>query len=296
MMNSMTGFGRGEANSPGRRVTVEIRSINNRYCDIQIRLPRQIGSYETRIRQAVAVRASRGKIDVFVSNEDTRDETSAVRCDIGLAKAYVRAMKDIGEAIGSDERIGVSHIARFPDVLSVENGQDEDPEELLKLVEGALGRALDGISDMKAAEGCKLAEDILLKIDDLEHSRESLMLRAPLVPEEYRLRLDLRITELLGSRKGEIMDPARLAGEIALFADKCAIDEELVRLRSHLSQFREAIKAGGVVGKKLDFIVQEINREINTVGSKANDIEITNLVIGMKSDLEKIREQIQNIE
>lgn len=296
MMNSMTGFGRGEANSPGRRVTVEIRSINNRYCDIQIRLPRQIGSYETRIRQAVAARASRGKIDVYVSHEDTRDETSAVRCDIGLARAYVRAMKDIGEAIGSDERIGVSHIARFPDVLSVENGQDEDPEELWNLVEEALGRALDGITGMKSAEGRKLAEDILLKIDDLERSRESLMLRAPLVPEEYRLRLDMRITELLGSRKGEIMDPARLAGEIALFADKCAIDEELVRLHSHLSQFREALKAGGVVGKKLDFIVQEINREINTVGSKANDIEITNLVIGMKSELEKIREQIQNIE
>ena len=295
MMNSMTGFGRGEAVSPGRRITVEIRSINNRYCDIQIRLPRLIGPLETRIRQSVASRLSRGKIDVFVSHEDTSEDNSAVRCDLVLAKAYARAMQEICEAIGSDERVSALQISRFPDVLSVENAQ-ADQDELWVLVEEALARALEGISEMRSAEGRKLSEDILSKIDSLEQSRTLLLARAPIVPQEYRERLDARITELLGSRKGEIVDPARLSGEIALFADKCAIDEELVRLRSHLSQFRSAMRAGGSIGKKLDFIIQEINREINTVGSKANDIEITNLVIDMKSELEKIREQIQNIE
>ncbi len=295
MMNSMTGFGRGEATSPGRRVTVEIRSINNRYCDIQIRLPRLIGPLETRIRQSVAARLARGKIDVFVSHEDSREDTSAVRCDIALARAYARALRDIADAIGSDERISAAQVSRFPEVLTIESPQS-DPDELWTLVETALNGALEGICGMRADEGRKLSEDILAKVDELEQARGILLRRAPSVPEEYRERLDNRITELLGSRKAEIIDPARLAGEIALFADKCAIDEELVRLRSHLSQFRGAVRTGGSMGKKLDFIIQEINREINTIGSKANDIEITNIVIGMKTELEKIREQIQNIE
>lgn len=295
MMNSMTGFGRGEAVSPGRRVTVEIRSTNNRYCDIQVRLPRLFGSLETRIRQAVGSCLSRGKIDVYVSHEDTSEENSAVRCDLVLAKAYARAMQEICDAIGSDERISALQVSRFPEVLSVENVQ-VDQDELWVLVDEALHRALEGIAEMRSVEGRKLSEDILSKIDGLEQSRVLLLERAPFVPQEYRERLDARITELLGSRKGEIVDPARLSGEIALFADKCAIDEELVRLRSHLSQFRNAMRSGGSIGKKLDFIIQEINREINTVGSKANDIEITNIVIEMKSELEKIREQIQNIE
>lgn len=295
MMNSMTGFGRGEASTPGQRVTVEIRSINNRYCDIQIRLPRLIGPLETRIRQAVAARMSRGKIDVYVSLEDTRGEASPVRCDIALAEGYARAVREIAMAVGSDERISASQIARFPDVLSVESPQS-DPDEWWAPAEQALSIALEGICGMRAAEGAKLSEDVLAKAETIEAARGELLRRAPAVPLEYRERLDARLDELLGERKGEIVDPVRLAGEIALFADKCAIDEELVRLQSHLSQLRTTIRAGGAVGKKLDFIIQEINREINTIGSKANDIEITNLVIGMKSELEKIREQIQNIE
>ncbi len=295
MMYSMTGFGRGESQMPGRRVTVEIRSINNRYCDIQLRMPRLIGSLEIKIRQAISSRLSRGKIDVHIGHEDTREDGSAVRCDLMLARSYAHALRGIAEAIGSEERISASVIGRFPDVLEVETAET-DLDEMWALVEPALQSALDGICAMRAEEGRKLSEDILIKVAALEEAREQLLLRAPKVPEEYRIRLDARLTDLLGTRKPEIMDPARLAGEVALFADKCAIDEELVRLKSHLSQFRGAVRTGGVLGKKLDFIVQEINREINTIGSKANDIEITNLVIGMKTELEKIREQIQNIE
>lgn len=295
MMHSMTGFGRGESLTPGRRVTVEIRSVNNRYCDIQIRMPYAMNSLEAQVRQAVAGRMARGKIDVFIKLEDTREDSSAVRCDLALARSYAHALREIADAVDVEDRATAAVIARFPDVLRVET-TTLDLEALWEQMEPTLTGALDGLLAMRAAEGAKLAADMLDKIAFLDRAREQIQMRAPAVPAEYRQRLDARLTELLGARKDEIMDPARLAAEVALFADKCAVDEELVRLHSHLSQFRETVAAGGAQGKKLDFIIQEINREINTIGSKANDITITNLVIGMKAELEKIREQTQNLE
>ena len=295
MAKSMTGFGRGEALRPGLRISVDIRSVNSRYCDIQVRLPRTLASLEPRVRQAVADRFARGKIDVFVSIEDTRTEAQTVQYNAELARAYADALRQLTRVVGSVEEVSLSHVIGFPDVLSAEPAQI-DPDAFGEQVQEALDEALNGIVAMRAAEGASLTGNILEKLDVLATERTAIEARAPQVPQEYRERLEHRIEELLGDRKDEVMDPARLAGEIALFADKCAIDEELVRLDSHLSQFRKTLNENGSIGKKLDFIVQEINREVNTIGSKANDIEVTNRVIGMKSELEKVREQIQNIE
>ncbi len=295
VMHSMTGFGRSESLTPGRRVTVEIRSINNRYCDIQIRMPLSMGPLESQIRQVVASRLSRGKIDVFIKYEETRADSSEVRYDLALARSYAQALREIATTIDGEHRVSAAVIARFPDVLRVETTA-LDHDALWVQIEPTLTAALDSLIAMRATEGAKLAADILDKVASLQDAHQQICDRAPHVPEAYRQRLDARLTELLGAQKDEIMDPARLAGEVALFADKCAVDEELVRLQSHLAQLRDAVRTGGVQGKKMDFIMQEINREINTIGAKANDIEITNLVIGMKAALEKIREQTQNIE
>lgn len=295
MPNSMTGYGRGEYAADDRRVAVEIKSVNNRYGDIQVRLPRVLNALESRIRDMVTLRLARGKIEVGVTYADNRPDAYQVSYDLGLARAYARALTEIADAVGSPEAPSASAIARYSDVLRVESAQ-VDPEEIWQLLERALVLALDGMAAMRAQEGERLAADMLSRIAILEAERAAIALRAPEVPGIYRERLKARIAELLDERSAALVDEQRLAVEVALFADRAAIDEELVRLGSHLASFRTILAEPEPAGKKLDFLVQEINREINTIGSKANDLQLTDRVVRFKSELEKIREQVQNLE
>lgn len=295
MPNSMTGYGRGEFTTQDRRVTAEIKSVNNRYCDVQIRLPRVLNALEGRVRDLVTSRLSRGKIELSISYADTRAKAYQVTCDLGLAKAYADALRQVAEAAGSTEKPSASAIVRFNDVLRVEAAQ-VDPEETWSLLETALLQSIDAMTVMRTEEGGRLAADMIARVGQMEMERQAIAARAPEIPVLYRERLNTRINELLDDRAAAFIDEQRLAAEIALFADKCSIDEELVRLESHLTTFRAVLAEDGPIGKKLDFLVQEINREINTIGSKANDLQLTERVVFLKSELEKIREQVQNLE
>lgn len=295
MAYSMTGYGRGETILDDRRLTVEIKSINNRFCDIQVRQSRVLQPLETRTRELIGRRLSRGKIDVSINFEDNSESAYAVHCDLGLAKAYASALRQISETITSPESVSASQIARFNDVLRVESARI-DPESVWQLLETTLDQAIDNLMAMRRKEGGKLVSDIKAKATRLLELKEKVAIRAPMVPAEYRQRLAERVDSLLNDQARKFYDEQRLAAEVLLFADKCAIDEELVRLNSHLHQLASILEEEGAIGKKLDFLLQEINREINTIGSKANDLELVQQVVEMKSELEKIREQIQNIE
>lgn len=295
MATSMTGFGRGETVGANRRINVEIKTINNRYCDIQIRIPRILAELENRIREEISRQVSRGKIDVYINFEDNSPDASRVICDTGLARAYAAALREIAVAAEVPDSMNAGVISRFSDVLHVESSQ-VDPESVWQLLQQALQQALASLNQMRRLEGGRLAADLLQRGDCLEVLRQEVSQRAPLVVADYRLRLRTRIDELLGEQSAELFDEQRLAAEVALYADKCSIDEELVRLHSHLRQLSEILQIDEPIGKKLDFLIQEINREINTIGSKANDLELVNRVVAMKSELEKVREQIQNLE
>lgn len=295
MAYSMTGFGRGESYRDERRITVEMRSVNNRYCDIQVRQPRLLAALENRVRESVSARLARGKIDIFINYEDNRADAVQVRADTGLAKAYAKAFREISEVSAVPDGLTAAVIGRFNDVLRVEAAQI-DEEEIWSLLSDALELALDKMCEMRRTEGDKLVRDIELKLKELTELRDRVAERAPTVPADYKQRLQQRMQEILDDKGREFYDEQRLAAEVAIYADRCSVDEELVRLDSHFVQLREMLQEKVPVGKKLDFLVQEINREVNTIGSKANDLELTRLVVTMKSELEKIREQIQNIE
>ena len=295
MASSMTGFGRGEAVSDGRRFLVEIRTVNNRYSDIQVRMPRSLAALETRVREAVASRVARGKIDLYVTYEDHRPEAAKIVCDLPLAQSYAEALRSIARSIGSDEAVTAVQVAKLGDVMRPEASEPAE-EETWSLLEEALREALRSLTAMRAAEGKKLVADILAKVQGLRLLVKKVEERAPRVPEEYRAKLAARVQDLLGENARVLFDEQRLAAEVALYADRCSVDEELVRLGSHLNQLEETLAQDAQVGKKLDFLLQEMNREVNTTGSKANDLELTRTVVEMKSELEKIREQIQNLE
>ncbi|MDD3866475.1 MAG: YicC family protein [Eubacteriales bacterium] len=296
MALSMTGYGRGEVLLTDRRMLVEMKSVNNRYADFQIRLPRVLSSLESSVRQYLTRQISRGKIDVFINFTNLAAQSSQIICDTNLAAEYARALQQIGETIGTAWTPDAEAVARFPDVVRTESTEVDEDEMWQQLLEPALSQALDHLMSMRQTEGERLAEDIMARLDRLHVMCQEISLRAPEVPLAWRERLMTRIESLLGDKAAELFDEQRLAAEVAVFADKSAIDEELVRLGSHLEQFASILSSDGSIGKKLDFLVQEINREINTIGSKANDLHLTTQVVEMKSELEKIREQIQNIE
>ena len=295
MARSMTGFGRGQSLLADRKCNVEIKSINSKYCDIQIRIPKILNGLENRVRETVTKAMNRGKIDVFIYYEDNREDSKAVTVDLPLVKAYQHALEEISGIIGNEERIYASQIAKMNDVLQVQAVQ-LDEAEAWNLLSAAMDEAIEAICAMREKEGAALILDVMDKCMTMESFRRKILERAPFVSQEYRTRLQQRITELAGDLAKGLIDEQRLAMEVAIFADKCAIDEELVRLDSHIEQLRSTLQEKQAVGKKLDFILQEMNREINTIGSKANDITITKCVVEMKTELEKIREQIQNIE
>lgn len=295
MSFSMTGYGRGASSDDERSVTVEIRTLNNRYRDIQIRTPRILSALESRIRELVSERIARGKVDVFITYEDQSADATKVRTDEHLARAYVRAIREIADQNAIPDGLNAGLIARLNDVIQTEPGV-VPLEQIQALLESALREAIDALSTMRRTEGERLARDIEDRTDVLESKRQHVAERAPSVVASYRKRLEERINELLGERAKDLFTDERMAAEVAIYADKCAIDEELVRLRSHLKQMKAVVVRDEPVGKKLDFLVQEINREVNTIGSKANDLDLVNDVVLMKSELEKIREQVQNLE
>lgn len=288
----MTGYGQGKLISDDRKFTVEIRSVNHRYNDINVRLPRTLNYLEDKIRTFIKERVSRGKIDVFVSFETTSKDDFEVYLNENLLDAYLEQLNIIKNKSTVIDDISVSLLARFPEVIIV-NKKEDDKDILWQLLEEALKEAFNNFLAMREKEGENLKEDLLAKLKVCENYLAKIKERSPNLAEEYKNKLEKRLQELLPDHS---IDENRLAMEIAIFADHCSIDEEIVRLESHINQFRNILNHEEIVGRKLDFLVQEMNREVNTIGSKANDLQISQNVIELKSEIEKIREQIQNLE
>ena len=291
-MYSMTGYGRGEFKAGGIELTVEIKTVNNRYLDVSIKSPRLFTAYEENIRAAIRGKMTRGHLDVYISLTDKRDREKKVNLDEGMARAYFESAEKITKLFpGLPFDVTVTSVLRYPDVLKTEDKSAAD-DELISALDSALAFALDNLNKMREAEGKKLEEDMLSRMDTIEQLVGKVEDRAPAVAENYRLKLQAKMKKIL---EGVDVDEGRLLTEAAVFSDKSNIDEELTRLQSHISQFR-AICREKLVGRKLDFLIQEFNRESNTVCSKSNDIEVTRLGLALKNEIEKVREQVQNVE
>ncbi len=291
-MRSMTGFGRAEAEKDGKKITIELKTVNHRFLDINIRMPRTLMFAEEGVRKSIKQQLSRGRVDVFVNySSQGADEKTAV-ADLALIRSYVGAARQAAIECDVKDDLALSDIIRIPDAISV-GEEKEDEDKLSSLVLDALDNALAALTDMREREGAELANSIDECLDDLIKITKSVDDKKETVSREYSDKLKLRLQNLLD---GAVIDETRFNSEIAFIADKSDVSEEIVRLNTHLGQFRQIAKKKIAVGRKLDFIVQELNRELNTIGSKSSDMEITNAVIDGKSIVEKIREQVQNIE
>ncbi len=271
---------------------VEVRSVNHRFCEILVRIPRDLSVLEERIRSLVQASVLRGRIDVAIIRENQGKRPRTVKTDVDLATAYVSALNDLKRALSLSGTLDLADLISLPDLIRIEE-EKEDPEALWHAVADGVKVALDRLIAMREAEGARLASDLLQRVGRLGEDIAGVEARAPEVVQEYHTRLSRRVKELAGTVP---VDAARLATEVAVFADRSDVTEEVTRFRSHLAQFQATLATDGAVGRKLEFIVQELGRETNTIGSKANDLEITRRVISMKSDLESLREQIQNVE
>ena len=298
MIKSMTGFGRGEYTDGKRNMVVEIKTVNHRYADITIKMPRRYSFAEDKIKSAIKAHLRRGKADVFIMVENIGDSDVSVQINEELAKQYLEKMVSLRDALGEPEgfndQLSLLQIAGLPDVIKTTPAA-EDEEEIMQALLIPTLQAAQNLDKMRATEGEQLAEDLLAKGENLKTLLDQIAARAPQVATDYTAKLRERITELIGNSVQIPED--RILVEAAIFADKCAIDEEITRLNSHIMQLRDIVSTSNQPdGKKLDFLVQEMNREANTIGSKANDITITGYVLDLKSENEKIREQVQNIE
>ncbi|HLY23907.1 MAG TPA: YicC/YloC family endoribonuclease [bacterium] len=289
---SMTGFGAGEIIAGAGRYGVEVRSVNHRFCEVVVRTPRDLSQLEDRIRALVQSRVLRGRVDVVVVRDDYGRRPRTVKTDTELAKAYISALDGLRQALPVSGTVDLSLLLSLPDLVKIED-EKADVEAAWPAVESGVGAALEKLVAMREAEGARLSADLLARLARMEGVAEAIAARAPAVVEDYHARLERRVQELAGS---VAVDPGRLATEVALFADRSDITEELTRFRSHLAQSRTTLAGPGAIGRTLEFIVQEIGREANTIGSKANDLEITRHVIAIKGELESLREQIQNVE
>lgn len=292
MVKSMTGFGRACKEVDGYVITVELKSVNHRYFDFSSRCPRQYGFIDDKIKSFVNSKVARGKIDCYVGIEALNTESADVVVNNTLASAYVKALKEISTNYDLKEDFGASTVARFPDVLIVKKA-DEDEEKIWQLVKTVAEEAIDKFTQMRCVEGQKMYDDVYSRSQFILDTVYFIEERSPQTVKEYNDKLVERVHELLGD---VTLDESRILQEVAIYADKVAVAEETVRLRSHIAQLREFISSDEPVGRKLDFLVQEINRETNTIGSKCNDVEIAKKVVEVKAEIEKIREQIQNIE
>ena len=294
MVKSMTGYGRARQLRNGRDITVEVRSVNNRYLDCTVKMPRAYIFSEDTLKALVQKNIGRGKVDVFISVESTGAEETVVKVNESLAKGYVAALEELKKLAGGSvtSHYSVTDLARLPDVLTVTK-TEEDLEALSADLCAVAEEALYAHSAMRETEGKKLAEDILARAETISALLSQVETRAPAIVSDYRARLSAKLQEVLGNTQ---IEESRILTEAAIFADKVAVDEETVRLRSHLAQLHDMLEQGGHVGRKLDFLIQEFNREANTIGSKCNDTETSRLVVDIKAEIEKIREQIQNLE
>lgn len=291
-MLSMTGYGRGEYKENGVEITVELKTVNNRYLDVSIKSPRVFVSSEEAVRSVIREKMTRGHIDVYINLSDKREQKRSLYLDEGIAKAYVATAKKLKELFPEAvDDITLTSIMRYPDAVRSEDISSDDGE-LLTGMNKALAAALDNLNVMRAKEGEKLKADMLKRVDYIEKLVKSIQAKAPEVAENYKRKLQAKIEKALD---GAAVDEQRLLTEVTIFADKSNIDEELTRLFSHVAQFRE-ISETSLVGRKLDFLIQEFNRETNTICSKSNDLEITRLGLEIKNEIEKIREQVQNVE
>ena len=289
---SMTGYGRATAQIEGREMTVEVKTVNHRYLDIALRLPRVFSFLEDDIRKMLQSRLSRGHVEFYVNYRNHRDDSKSVEADVALAKAYMDAIGQLSASSGLQNDVTLSFISRLPEVLNVSE-TEEDQDALRELMRGVLSSALDQLEAMRLTEGQEMVRDVSGRIETICALVGQIEARSTQTVDEYYQKLRARIAELL---ENVPVDPDRIATEAAVFADKASIAEETVRLRSHMQQFLDTLRGEQPCGRKLDFIVQEMNREINTVGSKASDAEILSKVVDVKSEIEKIREQVQNIE
>ncbi|NLX76105.1 MAG: YicC family protein [Clostridiaceae bacterium] len=292
MIRSMTGYGYYKYQDELVSMDVEIKTVNHRYCDVYIRMPRQLSCFEDKVRSLIMSRVFRGKVDVFINWENLGEGVKKVILDKNLALEYYNAMRELAEELQLRDDVSSLALARFPEILRIEK-KEENSDEVWSVLEHAVNKALDLLIEMREAEGEKLKASLVEICKNIENYRLRIKEREPLVVAEYKEKLSGRIQELMTN---DVVDQSRLAMEVAIFADKCSINEELVRLKSHIDQFLEIMNTEGPTGRKLDFLLQEMNREVNTIGAKANDLDITKNVIELKSEIEKIREQVQNVE
>ena len=292
MLKSMTGYGRGKYECDSREYTVEIKSVNNRYSDISIKMPRNISFLEDTVRKLISNSITRGKVEVFVSFTNNSDKGRNIELNYDLAKNYIEAMKKLAEETNINSNIEVIDVVRLPDVLNTtldQEGENIITEELTKTV----SEAITNFIKMREIEGEKIKEDLQERIESVSEKINQINSISTGLVSEYIVKLEKRVNELL---KPNVVDENRLAQEIVIYSDKCSVEEEITRMKSHISQFLNLLEQTNSNGKRIDFLIQEMNRETNTIGSKANNLEITNYVVDIKTELENVREQIQNIE
>ncbi len=291
----MTGYGRGECMLYGRKFSVEIKSVNHRYGEVSIKLPRILNSLEERVKKELNERVKRGKVDVYINFETFSKKDISVKVNSALCESYIDAMNSARTEFGLKDEVTLSLVSRLPDVFTIEKMPESEEllAEMWEALEASLKTALNKFIEMREREGIAIEKDLIEKHTIISSLTGKVAERAPFVVSEYEKRLRAALNEVLQDMS---IDQNRIIQETLIYADRTCVDEELVRMKSHLSQFKEIIELGDAVGRKLDFLMQEINREINTIGSKSNDIELTRLVVDLKSELEKVREQIQNIE
>ena len=292
MLKSMTGFGRSEIVTDECKISVEMKSVNHRYLDLGIKMPKKFNYFEAAIRNLLKGYIQRGKVDLFISYEDYTEGNVSLRYNRQLAAEYMQAFNEMAEQFGIENDVKVSALSRCPEVLTMEQ-EPEDEDKMWKVLETALREAAERFVETRKAEGENLKADLLGKLDSMTELVSYVEERSPKVIAEYREKLESKVKELLDSAS---VEESRILTEVTIFADKSCVDEETVRLRSHIESTRAELMAGGSIGRKLDFIAQEMNREANTILSKANDLEISDRAIALKTEIEKVREQIQNIE
>ena len=292
MIKSMTGFGRAKYEVNSREYIIDMKSVNNRYSDISIKMPRSISFLEEKVKQKITSVISRGKVEVFITFNNYSDKGKNIRINSELAKIYINEIQKLSEDTNNSQLINIQEILKLPDVLNIQ--LDQEAEELIwNELQIVLSEAIDNFINMRKKEGKKIQEDLENRILFIEQNVNNIDNISAGLVQEYIVKLEKRINEIL---KNNMVDESRLAQEVVIYSDKCSVEEELTRLKSHIIQFKDLLNSNNATGKKIDFLIQEMNRETNTIGSKANNLQITNYVIEIKTELENIREQIQNVE
>mgnify|MGYP002588821806 FL=1 len=293
MIRSMTGFGHGEvSNDKNQKVTVEMKSVNHRYCDISLKLPKKLAMFEANIRNIMKEYASRGKIDIYVSYEDLSETAVSLHYNQAMAEEYMQVFKKMQEDFNIETKITAEALAKYPEVVTIEEVQ-QDEEVWWELLEAALRQAAEKFVETRTIEGANLKRDLLGKLDQMAADVAFIERRSPQIIAEYRSKLEEKVKEFL---EDSTIEENRIAAEVTLYADKIAVDEEIVRLQSHISSMTDVLESDESIGRKLDFMAQEMNREANTILSKSSDVDLADHAIELKTNVEKVREQIQNIE